>query len=110
MRQQRATPVEVRRAVPELRAAGHDAHPLTAPDYDGQGLTDEQIARIVEGSTPRPGVQMQGDLAHPEVDLAHDSWPAFEDDMLVAYALLWDDSGAEHRHRSLRTARPPGRR
>ncbi|MDB5680194.1 MAG: alpha/beta hydrolase [Sphingomonas bacterium] len=26
--------------------------PLTAPDDDGQGLTGEQIARIVGGSTP----------------------------------------------------------
>lgn len=29
--------------------------PQTAEDYAGQGLTDEQIARIVNGSTPHPG-------------------------------------------------------
>jgi pimeloyl-ACP methyl ester carboxylesterase len=29
--------------------------PLTAPDFAGQGLTDEQISRIVDGSTPHPG-------------------------------------------------------
>lgn len=29
--------------------------PLAAADYAGQGLTDEQIARIVSGSTPHPG-------------------------------------------------------
>ncbi|MEU6147923.1 alpha/beta hydrolase [Streptomyces sp. NPDC047081] len=29
--------------------------PLTAPEFAGQGLTDEQIARIVDGSTPHPG-------------------------------------------------------
>jgi pimeloyl-ACP methyl ester carboxylesterase len=29
--------------------------PLTTADYAGQGLTDEQIARIVDGSTPHPG-------------------------------------------------------
>jgi pimeloyl-ACP methyl ester carboxylesterase len=29
--------------------------PLTAADYDGQGLSEEQIARIVGGSTPHPG-------------------------------------------------------
>ncbi|MER5354533.1 alpha/beta hydrolase [Kitasatospora sp. NPDC002551] len=29
--------------------------PLTAADYAGQGLTDEQTARIVAGSTPHPG-------------------------------------------------------
>jgi pimeloyl-ACP methyl ester carboxylesterase len=32
--------------------------PLTAADYDGQGLTDEQIARIVGGSTPHPGAAL----------------------------------------------------
>lgn len=29
--------------------------PLTAADFQGQGLSDEQIARIVGGSTPHPG-------------------------------------------------------
>jgi pimeloyl-ACP methyl ester carboxylesterase len=32
--------------------------PLTAADYAGQGLTDEQIARIVTGSTPHPGATL----------------------------------------------------
>ncbi|MEU0146945.1 alpha/beta hydrolase [Streptomyces sp. NPDC006288] len=29
--------------------------PMAAADYAGQGLTDEQIGRIVSGSTPQPG-------------------------------------------------------
>ncbi|MFE4536428.1 alpha/beta fold hydrolase [Streptomyces scopuliridis] len=32
--------------------------PLTAADYDGQGLSDEQITRIVTGSTPHPGASL----------------------------------------------------
>jgi pimeloyl-ACP methyl ester carboxylesterase len=32
--------------------------PLNAADYDGQGLTDEQIAQIVGGSTPHPGATL----------------------------------------------------
>ena len=32
--------------------------PLTAAEYEGQGLTDEQIARIVAGSTPHPGARL----------------------------------------------------
>ncbi|MDJ0343482.1 alpha/beta hydrolase [Streptomyces sp. H10-C2] len=32
--------------------------PLTAADYDGQGLTEEQITRIVSGSTPHPGATL----------------------------------------------------
>ncbi|MYS94564.1 MULTISPECIES: alpha/beta fold hydrolase [Streptomyces] len=40
--------------------ADHDGFwpPLGAPDYAGQGLTDEQIARIVDGSTPHPGATL----------------------------------------------------
>ncbi|MEV2279264.1 alpha/beta hydrolase [Nocardiopsis sp. NPDC049922] len=37
--------------------------PLTAADFDGQDLTDEQVARIVDGSTPHPGAS----LAEPAV-------------------------------------------
>jgi pimeloyl-ACP methyl ester carboxylesterase len=32
--------------------------PLTATDFDGQGLSTEQIARIVSGSTPHPGASL----------------------------------------------------
>lgn len=38
---------------------------------------------------------VEADLVHPEVDLEQDSWLAFEGDRLVAYALMWDESGAE---------------
>ncbi|WP_371786302.1 alpha/beta fold hydrolase [Streptosporangium subroseum] len=31
---------------------------VTAAHYDGEGLTDEQIARIVGGSTPHPGATL----------------------------------------------------
>ncbi|MFD9411195.1 GNAT family N-acetyltransferase [Streptomyces sp. NPDC059989] len=36
---------------------------------------------------------VEADLNHPEVDLATDSWLAFQDGRLVAYALVWTDSG-----------------
>ncbi|ATW49156.1 alpha/beta fold hydrolase [Streptomyces xantholiticus] len=32
--------------------------PLTAADCEGQGLTDEQVARLVGGSTPHPGASL----------------------------------------------------
>ncbi|MFI5755137.1 alpha/beta fold hydrolase [Streptomyces sp. NPDC051569] len=32
--------------------------PLTPDDYEGQGLGDEQVARIVGGSTPHPGATL----------------------------------------------------
>ncbi|MFD6567844.1 alpha/beta fold hydrolase [Micromonospora profundi] len=37
--------------------------PLGVADFDGQGLTDAQISRLVEGSTPHPGAT----LAEPAV-------------------------------------------
>ncbi|MET9323743.1 GNAT family N-acetyltransferase [Streptomyces sp. NPDC003038] len=36
---------------------------------------------------------VEADLHHPEVDLATDSWLAFEGPKLIAYALVWADSG-----------------
>ncbi|MFD9080945.1 GNAT family N-acetyltransferase [Streptomyces erythrochromogenes] len=36
---------------------------------------------------------VESDLNAPDVDLATDSWLAFEDGRLVAYALVWADSG-----------------
>ncbi|MER5360637.1 alpha/beta hydrolase [Streptomyces sp. NPDC002785] len=44
----------------EAAIAGNDGcwAPLTAADFDGQGLTDEQITRIVGGSTPHPGATL----------------------------------------------------
>ncbi|MBZ4318401.1 alpha/beta fold hydrolase [Streptomyces huiliensis] len=40
--------------------AEHDGHRPVAPPshYAGHGLTDEQIARIVDGSTPHPGTTL----------------------------------------------------
>lgn len=38
---------------------------------------------------------VETDLTRSEADLEHNSWLAFEDGGLVAYGLLWDDSGAE---------------
>ncbi|WP_425247426.1 alpha/beta fold hydrolase [Streptomyces sp. NEAU-NA10] len=40
--------------------AAHDGFwpPLTADDCAGQGLTDEQVRRFVEGATPHPGATL----------------------------------------------------
>ncbi|MEU8268652.1 alpha/beta fold hydrolase [Sphaerisporangium sp. NPDC049002] len=48
------------RAMVEASIAEHGGFwaPLTATDYDGQGLTSEQIARIVGASTPHPGATL----------------------------------------------------
>ncbi|MCI0686476.1 MAG: alpha/beta hydrolase [Sporichthyaceae bacterium] len=41
-----------------MAASGGFWPPLTAETYADQGLTDEQIARIVSGSTPHPGATL----------------------------------------------------
>ncbi|MGV9848184.1 alpha/beta fold hydrolase [Streptomyces sp. NPDC003442] len=48
------------RAMVEASMAAHDGFwaPLTEADCEGQGLTDEQIARFVAGSTPHPGATL----------------------------------------------------
>ncbi|MEU2157716.1 GNAT family N-acetyltransferase [Streptomyces sp. NPDC019396] len=38
---------------------------------------------------------VEADLSHAEVDTEQDTWLAFEGDRLVAYALVWDDSGTD---------------
>ncbi|MFG2196608.1 alpha/beta fold hydrolase [Streptomyces sp. NPDC048639] len=61
------------RPVVEASIAENDGFwaPLTAADYGGQGLGDEEIARIVAGSTPHPGATLTEPavLARPLGDL-----------------------------------------
>ena len=48
------------RAMVEAAIAENDGFwpPLAAADFEGQGLSDEQITRIVKGSTPHPGATL----------------------------------------------------
>lgn len=51
---------------------------------------------VAEVGRPETHLGMvETDLLHPEADLARNSWLAFRGGQLVAYGLLWDDSGAE---------------
>ncbi|WP_411102058.1 GNAT family N-acetyltransferase [Streptomyces sp. cmx-4-9] len=48
----------------------------------------------IEIGRPETGLgTVEADLNHPDVDLATDSWLAFHGGRLVAYALVWADSG-----------------
>lgn len=42
----------------EIEANGGFWAPLTAEGFDGQGLTDEQVGRIVKGAVPHPGATL----------------------------------------------------
>ncbi|MQY10103.1 Mycothiol acetyltransferase [Streptomyces sp. RB5] len=56
-------------------------------------LNEIDLAEIGRAETDLPYVTTG--LEHPDADLPHNSWLAFEDDRLVAYGLLWDDSKGE---------------
>jgi GNAT superfamily N-acetyltransferase len=64
---------------------------------DAPAITDllNEIDRIEIGRPETDQHTVEADLKHPETDLARDSWLAFDDGRLVAYGLLWDESGGE---------------
>ncbi|MEU6354744.1 GNAT family N-acetyltransferase [Streptomyces sp. NPDC047072] len=64
---------------------------------DAPAVTEllNEIDRIEIGRPETDLHTVEADLKHPEADLAQDSWLAFDDGRLVAYALVWDDSQGE---------------
>ncbi|MFF4454644.1 GNAT family N-acetyltransferase [Streptomyces goshikiensis] len=54
-------------------------------------LNAVDVAEIGRPETDLAAVE--ADLNHPDVDLATDSWLAFQGGRLVAYAMVWADSG-----------------
>ncbi|MFJ8108137.1 GNAT family N-acetyltransferase [Streptomyces sp. NPDC096132] len=64
---------------------------------DASAVTDLLNAvDVIEIGRPETDLHtVEADLKHPETDLERDSWLAFDGDRLVAYGLLWDNSGGE---------------
>ncbi|AQS71353.1 GNAT family N-acetyltransferase [Streptomyces pactum] len=54
-----------------------------------------EIDRIEIGRPETDQHTVEADLKRPRTEVAHDSWLAFDDGRLVAYGLLWDESGGE---------------
>ncbi|URM92315.1 GNAT family N-acetyltransferase [Streptomyces sp. MRC013] len=54
-----------------------------------------EIDTVETGRPDTEPHEVETSLAHPEVDLRQDSWLAFQGGRLVAYALVWDESGGE---------------
>jgi mycothiol synthase len=64
---------------------------------DGPAIT-ELLNLVDEIEIGRPETDLptvEADLKRPDVDLGRDSWLSFDGDRLVAYGLVWDDSGDE---------------
>lgn len=64
---------------------------------DAPAITDllNEVDRIEIGRAETDLHTIEADLKRPDVDLERDSWLAFEGELLVAYALLWDESHGE---------------
>ncbi|PPS86998.1 GNAT family N-acetyltransferase [Streptomyces sp. MH60] len=72
-----------------------DLRPATLADAPAiTGLLNE-IDRIEIGRPETDQHTVEADLKHQQTDLTRDSWLAFDDGRLVAYGLLWDESGGE---------------
>ncbi|WP_128436382.1 GNAT family N-acetyltransferase [Streptomyces cyaneus] len=67
------------------------------------GLTDaaaitellNEVDRIEIGRPETDQHEVEADLKRSDIALERDSWLAFDGDRLVAYGLLWDESGGE---------------
>ncbi|MFI1720830.1 GNAT family N-acetyltransferase [Streptomyces sp. NPDC020489] len=64
---------------------------------DGPAITEllNTVDEIEIGRRETDLPTVEADLKRPDIDLVRDSWLAFDGDLLVAYGLLWDDSGSE---------------
>ncbi|MFC7304314.1 GNAT family N-acetyltransferase [Streptomyces monticola] len=54
-----------------------------------------EVDLLETGRADTEPAEIQGDLKHPEVDLERDSWLLYDGGRLIAYGLVWDDSGGE---------------
>ncbi|MEU3254303.1 GNAT family N-acetyltransferase [Streptomyces sp. NPDC006997] len=68
-----------------------------ASPSDAPAITEllNEVDRIEIGRPETDPQDVERDLRNPETDLERDSWLAFDGDRLVAYGLLWDESGSE---------------
>lgn len=64
---------------------------------DAAAVTEllNEVDRIEIGRPETDLHTVEADLKRPDIDLGRDSWLAFDGDRLVAYGLLWDESGGE---------------
>ncbi|WP_077799938.1 GNAT family N-acetyltransferase [Streptomyces sp. JHA26] len=64
---------------------------------DAPAITEllNEVDRIEIGRPETDLHEVEADLKRPDTDLEHDSWVALDDGRMVAYGLLWDESGGE---------------
>ncbi|MGW5787451.1 GNAT family N-acetyltransferase [Streptomyces sp. NPDC003757] len=72
-----------------------DLRPATLADAPAVTELLNAVDRIEIGRPETDQHTVEADLRHAQTDLAQDSWLAFDAGRLVAYGLLWDESGGE---------------
>ncbi|GAA1890277.1 hypothetical protein GCM10009837_10490 [Streptomyces durmitorensis] len=80
---------------PTTLPSGLTVRPATLDDAAAVCALLNEIDLLEIGRADTELSEIQADLKHPEVDLEHDSWLLFDDGRLIAYGLLWDESGGE---------------
>ncbi|MEV8319899.1 GNAT family N-acetyltransferase [Streptomyces sp. NPDC059900] len=81
--------------VPAALPPGLAVRPATFDDASAVCALLNEIDVLEIGRADTDLDDIQADLKHPELDLEHDSWLLFDDGRLIAYGLLWDESGGE---------------
>lgn len=74
---------------------GLTVRPATLGDAAAVCALLNEVDLLEIGRADTEPAEVQADLKHPEVDLERDSWLLYDGDLLVGYALLWDESGGE---------------
>ncbi|MFH8484546.1 GNAT family N-acetyltransferase [Streptomyces longisporoflavus] len=75
--------------------SGLTVRPATFDDAAAVCALLNEIDALEIGRADTDLCDVRADLKHPEADLEHDSWLLFDGGRLVAYGLLWDESGGE---------------
>lgn len=75
---------------------GMTVRPATFDDAAAVCALLNEIDLLQIGRADTELSEVQADLKHPEADLEHNSWLVFDEGRLIAYCLLWDESGGEH--------------
>ncbi|MEU7599115.1 GNAT family N-acetyltransferase [Streptomyces sp. NPDC039022] len=74
---------------------GLTVRPATLDDAAAVCALLNEIDLLEVGRADTDLSEVQADLEHPEADLEHDSWLMYDAGRLIAYGLLWDESGGE---------------
>ncbi|WP_415953169.1 GNAT family N-acetyltransferase [Streptomyces sp. KLOTTS4A1] len=69
--------------------------PASLDDADAVCVLLNDVDEIEVGRRETAVGEILAEWKHPEVDLRRDSWLLHENERLVGYALLWDESGGE---------------